>query len=191
MGIVREFLDLIDFLQKRGGRPWKRKTIVVAIAILFVAGIIGMVSTWIFKEWIGNFRIQRLEVQIDEIKKALERQQRREVWSNKELQNTALDLVGKIHSKIATAVERSPIQYAHPTHVALRLGPFSAAEFLLLERYKVQARVLRDEILLRLPSSKREESATALYDEEVHIETMRGIARDLERLARLLPGEGA
>ena len=162
MGLFREMRDFAEFLERWHGMTRRAKITVVCVGVLVWGGPI--VGAWFARGWVSDFHINALKARQSELETVLEARQKLGAPTNNELRKDALDLVVNIQDGISVA------------HVALGTGIFSPEQFLRLERYQVHAKVLRDEILLRIPASPQDQEAAKHYHAKVAVNVMSNIA---------------
>jgi len=116
--------------------------------------------------------------------------------SNKGLRERAMQLVDGVKSLIAKyQMEETKITYEDRSNMDKYMQEYASLSTELMnaynQQYKVPAIVLRDELLSRLSSVKvkRDPSADASYEYPTNPLGVAMVADDLEKLARILPGD--
>ncbi len=107
--------------------------------------------------------------------------QTRRGLSDKDLKNQALDAADKLDGLLRREREASRITVA--THNTINALGFSTE----CSTRRSDAKILRDELLHRIPTIYRDSSATNAYEDSDCIRSLETVSNDLRAMARKLP----
>lgn len=175
--------------------PWSFGIAVMSLVSFFLILMLLGFGLWYGRE----LRTKQADIE------SLEREVRRFQWQiaqgprttteqNRALRENTLRLVGELRRYVESTIEAAKQESRFATAIATASRSISIVLGVLPDKieldhdrfFRVRVAVLRDDLLLRLPPTARDEMVMGQYGRPT-LDAMRAVANDLERLARMLP----